>query len=110
MSVTFTFDGCNEDFEINMANANARLFLENFNVNFNDELYGEWGVEELTEIWCTIDLILMSKNFLPFTRETVEDGNITYCGITKDYVQQRLYDFRNLIMRAIQNNQNIRYA
>lgn len=110
MSVTFTFEGCPEDLSINMANGNARYFFENLDIDLGDELCGELSVEQMDKMFKTVTVAIETKNYRPFTRESHTEGIITTCGLGKEYVENRLYDFKNLLLAAIMRNKQIRYA
>jgi hypothetical protein len=110
MSITFTFDGCPGDLEINMSNHNAFVFLRNLDPDFDAHYScGEWSVERMQEIYEEIVERLEYRAFLKFTRMPNDYGVIVDIGIDDRYVEERFLDFKNLIVHAYRAGKNIVY-
>jgi hypothetical protein len=104
MSVTFYF-GHGEP-SVNMANGNAGAILRLLGYP-TEELCGEL---EPCALVSRIDHVLRSGDYTVAVRPTVQDRNITYCGIDAEYVVNRLFDLRAVAEAAQDHDSPVFYA
>lgn len=95
--------------DINMANDNARDFLDAFGMHKAD-LCGTWKPGTSRRLLIIVNDLLNSDKKALLVEPTIHDGNVTYCGRDLDYVIQRLEQFRTLFTLAIEHDFDISYG